>query len=53
MPIEIRELVIRTTVTEASSPQRDAQINLSEVKREIIAESIEEVREKLNRKAER
>jgi len=53
MPVEIRELVIKTTVTETPSPRHEPPVDLAQVKREIVAACVEEVYEKLNRKAER
>ena len=53
MPIEIRELVIRTTVTDDAPPPARRQVDLGEAKREIIEACLEEVWEKIERKTSR
>ena len=52
MPIEIRELVIRTTVTD-DAPPAQRQADLGEAKKEIIEACLEEVWEKLERRTKR
>ena len=53
MPIEIRELVIRTTITDEAPPSARRSVDLGEAKREIIEACLEEVWEKLERKTKR
>ena len=53
MPIEIRELVIRTTVTDDAPPPAQRQADLGEAKKEIIEACLEEVWEKLERRTKR
>lgn len=53
MPIEIRELVIRTTVVTGRQPQPARPIDLGEAKREIIAACLEAVSDKLERPTQR
>ena len=53
MPIEIRELVIRTTVVPEGRPQPAAPVDLGKAKREIIAACLEALRDQLVRQEER
>ena len=53
MPIEIRELVIRTTVTDDTPSPAQRQVDLGEAKKEIIEACLEEVWEKLERRTKR
>lgn len=56
MPVEIRELVIRTTITEGDSGNSTAASSSNqnpEIKEEIISECIEQVIRILNERDER
>lgn len=53
MPIELRELVIRTTIVSGTPSTPPPPKPLAEAKREIITACLDQVWEKLQRKAER
>jgi hypothetical protein len=53
MPIEIRELVIKVTITPDSQPVAPADISLEKIKKQIIRECVEQVIIKLDKRAER
>ncbi len=53
MPVEIRELVIKTTVTDAAAPPAAQPMDRPEALREIVAACVEEVLDKLERQSER
>lgn len=53
MPIELRELVIRTTIVSGTPPAPPPAEPEEETRRAIIAACLDQVWEKLERKAER
>jgi hypothetical protein len=53
MPIEIRELVIKVTITPDNQPVLSADISLEKIKKQIIRECVEQVIAKLDKRAER
>jgi hypothetical protein len=59
MPIEVRELIIKTTIVEKNLPDKGQQKNtlskreLENLKREIINSCTEEIIDKINREKER
>jgi hypothetical protein len=53
MPIEIRELVIKVTITPDNQPAASADISLEKIKKQIIRECVEQVIIKLDKRAER
>jgi len=53
MPIEIRELVIKTTVQDESTTRLDITRTLDSGKDAIVAECVEKVMELLKEKSER
>ena len=54
MPIEIRELVIKVTITpDKQQPVVAGDISLEKIKKQIIRECVEQVIAKLDKRAER
>ena len=53
MPIEIRELVIKVTVTPENQPAMQQNVSLEAIKKQVIRECTEQVIIKLDKRAER
>jgi hypothetical protein len=54
MPIEIRELVIKVTITpDGQQPAASSDISLEKLKKQMIKECVEQVIIKLDKRAER
>ena len=53
MPIEIRELVIKVTITPDNQPVNQQNNSLEAIKKQIIRECTEQVIKKLDKRAER
>ncbi len=53
MPIEIREVVVRAKIAEGEDLPETASVDFEELKREILVECEEKIREAFRRRLER
>jgi hypothetical protein len=53
MPIEIRELVIKVTITPDNQPALSPDVSMEKIKKQIIRECVDQVIIKLDKREER
>lgn len=55
MPLQVRELIIRTTIDDRDEPRSEQldEKQIKKLKKEIIAEAVDKIKNELLKKAER